>query len=144
MRGKPLLIYSSCSWLNNEMHYYVIKEYLLRLSVSIYCVQTLPTKMPGSLTFTPSFRIKPIAWVALTAARITNVSTYMITSSVVCFTWITLHLLATTQDVRAAVTPTMSWGRTVTVAVSGLNPIFAFGIDPASWAPRTPFTIYWR
>ena len=116
------------------MHYYVIKEYLLRISVSIYFVQTLPTKMPGSLTFTPSFGIKPIALVALTAARITNVSTYMITSSVVCFTWITLHLLAINQDVRAAVTPTMSWGRTVTVAVSGLNPIFTFGIDPASWA----------
>ena len=113
------------------MHCNVIKEYLLQLSLSIYCLQILPTKMLGSLTFAPSFGIKLITRVALTAARITNVYTYMITSSIVCFTWTALYLLASSQDVRAAVTPTMSWVGIVTLAVSGLNPIFTFGVEPA-------------
>lgn len=91
--------------------------------------------MPGSLTFASSFGIKLITRVARTAARITEVYTRMITSSIVCFTWTTLYPLAFTLDVRAAAMSPMSWGRIVTAAVSGLNPIITWGFEPACWEP---------
>lgn len=101
--------------------------------------------MTKSLTFTPSFRIKPITRVALTtAARITRVYTYMIAFSIACFTWVALYPLRIAQNVRAAVTPTMSWRRTVTFSSSGLKPIITLGIVPGSWFPFAPSAMYWR
>lgn len=130
------------------MHCKVIKYYKMWLSQSIYIYlpfTNISPKMTKSLTFTLSFRIKLITREAPAAEAImTQVYTYMITSSFVCFTWIALYLLRITQNVRSAVTPTMIWPRTVTFSSSGLKPTITSGIVPGSWIPCAPSTMYWR
>lgn len=91
------------------------------LSRRNYCLNIVyqyfpPPKKLESLTPASLSGVKLITRIASTTVTANVVNTYMITTSVANFTLITIYALASTST---ALTPTVSRGRIVTVAISG-------------------------